>query len=1653
MCMLLIISAMTTILYTNNTTVKASGGDSNGVGLDYNFMWNVTKNLSNMIYTSYPGNVIRKGRMFGTPGEQEAAYYFYHDIMTQSLNLENVRELQLGPIEDNKDWYYTSKIDILDYNLTINQPDYPYPKRLPYNESFAWPSGCKNIISEFGDILSMNYNHSFSNVRLLNRSINESWDLFGGQFTGQYYNVTNCSMVNGQSIIIGNVSYVENVCSLPDDQEGRVFLIDKKDGCEEILENISEPSTAIFMDDGSKYSVNQSVINNCSCQIAQVNKNETNLTTVINTLKNGTVMIADNYYHNQTISFTYGFDDILVPWWPDHDFFILIWISENNLSKLMVYTDIIWIANSIVHKWADRGLCHGVIYYGSNANTHEMNGATRDWRGFSTDRWAKENLFPRPGLQMVSVNQSVGQWLAVRADNSSTTVSGFINQTYYEEDHSGDPSTWTAGVTAYNVEGNITTTNNPTNAIVICSNRYDSMAAECPGDSGAGAGICLSIAKYMMDNNITPKYNITFLEDTGEEYGFRGAWHYNHSHPPGQSPGQYNIIRWIGFDQLGFNHESGPLDLGVRINNQSNSYYNESQIISAIANDSDLGYAVHPEWAKPGSGVTEDIAWLTRPNCKTICFEKNNPWRYHHETGMNFMEGDSMKNMNRSELNKTLDFAWLVMKYYTVNPDCWFDSVSHEAWNTSGGTAPDSIKASFTVKSILPSDLIRVNASLYDASTGLPVPNASQELDFVINRTGIERALTVTMPSDVKEDDYYLKLEVYNSTARINRTLGFSNYTNDTITSPTFHLNKYHTLGDIRIGTSSVSVHDNITGSQFTLTEYAKVHNITAYLYGTSYPSSPTYQGMIYRYSDGHLIANTSLVMRNQTGWYTFTFTPEPVLLKNTAYVLAIWGNNNQSKIYSTYQLPANAYYNRSYTFGSPPPENITWDDPLTSQQSIFCQYTLDTTPPEIINVLHSPDTVGYGFNVTITADVTDDVSGVDQVTVQITSPNGFSIGNNTMTHLGGDTFQYVSTNQWALGEYNYTIWAVDNMNRVNSSAGHHFHVSVNASISIATLQDTYTADEYINITDPPNPPEDLTLVGRGLTWNKYYNDVMGQNILKVSTMPINYQDDNDTWTPINTTLNQLPSNHPAYVIGYRKGNDRGLYGLYFKTNAQQEWPVAFTYNRSDDPTIYAVRSKLMGVGYVDPANNWSYEYLQSVQSSQGQTTGNTITYEDVFTGTDVTWSYDTTGLKEEIILSNATKIVLQNHPPSQYGLNNASSYLVFITKLDYQNLDLYNESGMIPGNVTVSDADIEFKEALEQFRCSLPLGEAYELNNVSARETLTYRIIHLNGNTYLLTGLRVSDLSTMTFPVIIDPTIKVYPTTSDGHISNSSTSYNTAWTATTGAISSTSTTFSIGQQPPGIFPTYYIYRGYLFFDTTTLPSNAYIDNATLGLYKSNDYSTTDFLITVQNGQPTYPHDPLETGDYGKNLYSGNGGVINTSGLVNGYNNITLNSDGRSWLNRTGLTKLCLRSNRDINGNTPTNNEYVKVYASEQGEGYEPLLTITYRNQSKIKNTGSTTFKGYLLIQVQYDDSGTWVVDNDLVNETSPRTITILDQLALDQIFNGMLKASELHHGNGTYRVYTAFRDPNGAILRTETVSGGRIGSAELKAWWEFIKT
>jgi hypothetical protein len=204
--------------------------------------------------------------------------------------------------------------------------------------------------------------------------------------------------------------------------------------------------------------------------------------------------------------------------------------------------------------------------------------------------------------------------------------------------------------------------------------------------------------------------------------------------------------------------------------------------------------------------------------------------------------------------------------------------------------------------------------------------------------------------------------------------------------------------------------------------------------------------------------------------------------------------------------------------------------------------------------------------------------------------------------------------------------------------------------------------------------------------------------------------------------------------------------------------------------------------------------------------------------------------------------------------------------------------------------------------------------------------------------------------------TVVINTDTNDGYLYNSifnPVNYNTVWAATDAEVVNDFDAINlyVGQSYEITYDEYghptgeilYINRIGISFNTSTIPSNAIIDSAKLTLSILYDYSTTDFNIVIQDGQPAYPHMPLIVGDYNKENYSGNGGSVNTAGITNPFD-IMLNDVGKSWLNKGGLTKFILRSSLDIAGTAPTLSVSEQILLKDFGYGapYIPKLSIDY---------------------------------------------------------------------------------------------------------------
>ena len=163
--------------------------------------------------------------------------------------------------------------------------------------------------------------------------------------------------------------------------------------------------------------------------------------------------------------------------------------------------------------------------------------------------------------------------------------------------------------------------------------------------------------------------------------------------------------------------------------------------------------------------------------------------------------------------------------------------------------------------------------------------------------------------------------------------------------------------------------------------------------------------------------------------------------------------------------------YNRNIThaFSSPGTYNVTLtvknnlDDTDTYVQIIY----IENISPEIIDTTYSPYILVPGSNVTIYADFFDNESQVETVKINITTPENIQ-ENYTMvpSSTSGYDYEYVFTETWEPGQYNYSIWVNDHANNSNVSDGYCFFIS-DASPETESVEVSTNPSLTVCIDDP----------------------------------------------------------------------------------------------------------------------------------------------------------------------------------------------------------------------------------------------------------------------------------------------------------------------------------------------------------------------------------------------------------------------------------------------------------------------------------------------------------------------------------------------------------------------------------------------------------
>ena len=302
-CMLMILSSMAIILHPDNETVKASGGEptGNGVGLDNDFIVNISKNISQVIYhANWNGseNHIPKGRSWATAGENYTISHILKPNMNgadkvcgltgyQEILIQNVTGPRgLIPYSKIIRKEYSSKINITDYSLSLYNNGIFY-KNLSYSECFPFGRGITpNLIT------CSSFNNSSIN------DLNGALD----NINHHYINVS-ATILNNYTNVFGLAYYINNNRTLPLIQDYNVFIINETPSCEDIIKNISVNAGGCILIANKTGQYSFTNASNQTFPVVRVNGSSSNLSSVLSEIEKGFYYTVDDFASDTSLSF------------------------------------------------------------------------------------------------------------------------------------------------------------------------------------------------------------------------------------------------------------------------------------------------------------------------------------------------------------------------------------------------------------------------------------------------------------------------------------------------------------------------------------------------------------------------------------------------------------------------------------------------------------------------------------------------------------------------------------------------------------------------------------------------------------------------------------------------------------------------------------------------------------------------------------------------------------------------------------------------------------------------------------------------------------------------------------------------------------------------------------------------------------------------------------------------------------------------------------------------------------------------------------------------------------------------------------------------------------------------------------------------------
>ncbi len=231
--------------------------------------------------------------------------------------------------------------------------------------------------------------------------------------------------------------------------------------------------------------------------------------------------------------------------------------------------------------------------------------------------------------------------------------------------------------------------------------------------------------------------------------------------------------------------------------------------------------------------------------------------------------------------------------------------------------------------------------------------------------------------------------------------------------------------------------------------------------------------------------------------------------------------------------------------------------------------------------------------------------------------------------------------------------------------------------------------------------------------------------------------------------------------------------------------------------------------------------------------------------------------------------------------------------------------------------------------------------------EPLTCRRYWQDGVLY--TGIPVTELAQAAYPIVIDPDFT--GDTVDGQVRGRVEDNYLEARATSQSFATGETYIAVGQRHTE--PYFYVYRGFLKFDTSAIGANPILQVNLVLTCQEDDSDTADFDVQIVK-QDWSAQDPLSDGNreaaYDACLAGAQDDAIwrNTSGISINTNYPSPNLD-ITWPDPEGNTYYSLRSSLDKSASEPAEGlQYLLIYSKEAGTPeYQPFLTILYEEEAE----------------------------------------------------------------------------------------------------------